>query len=79
MPRAKKKDSVRAVAAQRIKQYVVEQFTSTRVAAEVLGVDHNTIWRAMNGLNVRGPSMALVLALATLSGKPTDYWLGRAE
>lgn len=76
MPRAK---SRHPVSARRIREYVTAQFGTTRAAADALKLDHNTIWRAMEGLNKRGPSSDLVIALADHSGKPTDYWLGRAE
>lgn len=77
MARARKRKL--PLSAQRISAYVTEQFGTTRAAAEKLKIAHNTIWRAMNGHNARGPSSDLAIALAEHSGKPTDYWLGRAE
>ncbi len=67
------------VAASRITAYVSETFHSTRNAAEVLGVDHTVLWRAMQGHTVRGPSAALCEALEAHSKKPMRYWRGRDE
>lgn len=68
------------LSALRITAYVKEKFDgSTRVAAKVLGCDHVTLWRAMQGFSVNGPSAVLCDKLEEHSGKPVAYWRGRGE
>lgn len=61
---------------QRVAEYVIANWTSTRAAGDALGVDHSVLWRAMQGY-VQGPSAELLNALADHSGLSTDHFLGR--
>lgn len=67
------------MSAVRITAYVKEKFGSTRVAADTLGCDHATLWRAMQGFAVNGPSADICERLEKHSGKPMSFWRGRGE
>lgn len=73
------KDRSPRVAADRIAAYVAEHFESVRHAADALGVEHTTLWRATQGHSVRGPSAHLCELLEVHSGKPMRYWRGGGE
>lgn len=74
MPRAK--PSRLPLSAQRITAYVTAHFPSRRAAADALGVNHVTLWKAMQGHTVRGPSAELCEALEAHTGTAMRFWRG---
>lgn len=75
----RRKNGSPRIAASRIAAYVTAHFASMRHAADALGVEHTTLWRAAQGHSVRGPSAFLCERLEAHSGKSMRYWHGVEE
>lgn len=79
MPRAKTTTIRLRQSAERIRTFVEENFNGYRHAAESMGLDHATLWRAAKGHSARGVSADVAATLADHSDRSINYWLGRDE